>query len=52
MIYLIDIMVSTKELFQIRLTLVSDSSDGENMIATTQKTFKVENLYINNILIG
>ena len=32
-IYLRDIMVSTKELFQIRLTLISNSSDCENMIA-------------------
>ena len=32
-IYLRDIMVSTKELFQIRLPLISNSSDCENMIA-------------------
>ena len=32
-IYLRDITVSTKELFQIRLTLISNSSDCENMIA-------------------
>ena len=32
-IYLRDIMVSIKELFQIRLTLISNSSDCENMIA-------------------
>ena len=31
-IYLRNIMVSTKELFQIRLTLISNSSDCENMI--------------------
>ena len=31
-IYLRDIMVSIKELFQIRLTLISNSSDCENMI--------------------
>ena len=32
-IYLRNIMVSTKELFQIRLTLISNSSDCEHMIA-------------------
>ena len=32
-IYLRDITVSTKELFQIRLTLISNSSNCENMIA-------------------
>ena len=32
-IYLSDITVSAKELFQIRLTFISDSSDCENMIA-------------------
>ena len=32
-IYLRDIVVSTKENFQIRLTLISNSSDCENMIA-------------------
>ena len=65
-IYLRDITVSTKELFQIRLTLISNSSSFENMIAsfafsfillfllpfaTTQKRFEVESLYINNLLI-
>ena len=32
-IYLRDIMVSTKKIFQIRLALISNSSDCENMIA-------------------
>ena len=63
-IYLRDIVVSTKDPFQIRLTLISNSSDFKNMIAlfvfsfnsfipvaTTQNRFKVESLYINNLLI-
>ena len=63
-IYFRDITVSTKELFKIRLTLVSNSSNCENVITlfvfsfilsflfpTTQKTFKIETLHINSLLL-
>ena len=45
-IYLRDIMVSTKELFQIRFTLISNSSDCENMIALFVFSFILAFLFL------
>ena len=62
-IYLRDIMVSTKERFQIRLTLISNSSDCKKMIALflfnfihlflllPHKRFKVGSFFITNFIL-